>query len=56
MVVLQSGSLTDKARDLLRGTSALLARTVRRALADSMGPEQRAAMSALVPELETAAH
>ncbi|MGV9930527.1 MarR family winged helix-turn-helix transcriptional regulator [Streptomyces olivaceoviridis] len=46
-------ALTDKARDLLRETSALLAGTVRQALADSMGPEQRAAMCSLVPDLET---
>jgi DNA-binding MarR family transcriptional regulator len=46
-------ALTDKARDLLRETSVLLAGTVRQALADSMGPEQRAALCALVPGLET---
>ncbi|WP_223283759.1 hypothetical protein [Streptomyces sp. FBKL.4005] len=39
-------------RDLLRDTSARLAGTVRQALADSMAPEQRAAMCALVPDLE----
>ncbi|MEV5873265.1 MarR family transcriptional regulator [Streptomyces sp. NPDC052101] len=44
-------TLTDKARDLLGETSALLAGTVRQALDDSMGPDQRAAMCALVPEL-----
>lgn len=44
-------ALTDKARELLRETSALLAGTVRQALADSMGTEQRAAMCALVPEV-----
>ncbi|MER6063789.1 MULTISPECIES: winged helix DNA-binding protein [unclassified Streptomyces] len=44
-------ALTDKARDLLNETSALLAGTVRQALADSMGPDQRAAMCALVPDL-----
>ncbi|WP_225827005.1 MarR family winged helix-turn-helix transcriptional regulator [Streptomyces naphthomycinicus] len=44
-------ALTDRARDLLRETSVLLARTVRQALADSMGPDQRAAVSALVPDL-----
>ncbi|MEU9480825.1 MarR family transcriptional regulator [Streptomyces sp. NPDC048191] len=43
-------ALTDKARDLLGETSTLLAGTVRQALADSMGPDQRAAMGALVPE------
>ncbi|MEV6113333.1 MarR family transcriptional regulator [Streptomyces sp. NPDC052109] len=43
-------TLTDKARDLLGETSALLAGTVRQALADSMGPDQRAAMGALVPQ------
>ncbi|MEU8028235.1 MarR family transcriptional regulator [Streptomyces sp. NPDC049099] len=44
-------ALTDKARDLLSESSTLLAGTVRQALADSMGPDQRAAMCALVPEL-----
>ncbi|MFF3917231.1 MarR family winged helix-turn-helix transcriptional regulator [Streptomyces sp. NPDC001852] len=44
-------ALTAKARDLLSETSALLAGTVRQALADSMGPEQQAAMCALVPGL-----
>ncbi|MFF7352795.1 MULTISPECIES: MarR family winged helix-turn-helix transcriptional regulator [Streptomyces] len=43
-------ALTDQARDLLSETSALLAGTVREALADSMGPDQRAAMCALVPQ------
>ncbi|MFC9925854.1 MarR family winged helix-turn-helix transcriptional regulator [Streptomyces sp. NPDC127190] len=47
-------ALTDKARELLRETSVLLARSVREALADSMGPEQRAAMCALVPGFEEA--
>ncbi|MGW0206977.1 MarR family winged helix-turn-helix transcriptional regulator [Streptomyces sp. NPDC003233] len=45
-------TLTDKARDLLNETSTLLAGTVRQALADSMGPDQRAAMCALVPDLD----
>ncbi|MGW4565795.1 MarR family winged helix-turn-helix transcriptional regulator [Streptomyces sp. NPDC004561] len=45
-------ALTEKARELLRETSALLARAVRQALADSMGADQRAAMCALVPDLE----
>ncbi|MET8947143.1 MarR family transcriptional regulator [Streptomyces sp. NPDC004542] len=45
-------ALTDKARERLRETSALLAATVRQALADSMGPDQRAAVSALVPDPE----
>ncbi|QTE01511.1 MarR family winged helix-turn-helix transcriptional regulator [Streptomyces cyanogenus] len=45
-------ALTDKARELLRAASARLAGTVRQALADSMGPEQRAAMCALVPDLD----
>ncbi|MFF8725829.1 MarR family winged helix-turn-helix transcriptional regulator [Streptomyces sp. NPDC015171] len=49
-------ALTDTARELLRETSALLAGTVRQALADSMGPDQRAAMCALVPDLDDAAH
>ncbi|AOR31614.1 MarR family transcriptional regulator [Streptomyces fodineus] len=44
-------ALTDKARELLSETSTLLAGTVRQALADSMGPDQRAAMCALVPDL-----
>ncbi|WBO63241.1 MarR family winged helix-turn-helix transcriptional regulator [Streptomyces camelliae] len=44
-------ALTDKARELLRETSTLLAGTVRQALADSMGTEQRAAMCALVPDV-----
>ncbi|MGW3207579.1 MarR family winged helix-turn-helix transcriptional regulator [Streptomyces sp. NPDC001135] len=44
-------ALTDKARDLLSETSELLAGTVRQALSDSMGADQRAAMRALVPEL-----
>ncbi|MEU6770368.1 MarR family transcriptional regulator [Streptomyces sp. NPDC046759] len=43
-------ALTDKARDLLGETSVLLAGTVRQALEDSMGPQQRAAMWALVPD------
>lgn len=45
-------ALTEKARDRLKETSVLLARTVRQALADSMGADQRAAMCALVPDLE----
>ncbi|KOX02872.1 MarR family transcriptional regulator [Streptomyces sp. NRRL B-3648] len=45
-------ALTEKARELLCAASARLAGTVRRALADSMGPEQRAAMGALVPDLD----
>ncbi|MER6572156.1 MarR family transcriptional regulator [Streptomyces sp. NPDC001093] len=44
-------ALTARARELLSETSALLAGTVRQALADSMGPEQRMAMCALVPDL-----
>ncbi|MFF7370720.1 hypothetical protein [Streptomyces tricolor] len=39
-------------RGLLRDTSARLAGTVRQTLADSTGPEQRAALCALVPDLE----
>ncbi|MER6542183.1 MarR family transcriptional regulator [Streptomyces sp. NPDC001250] len=46
-------ALTDKARELLGETSVLLAGTVRQALANSMGSEQRAAMCALLPDLET---
>ncbi|MGW7258938.1 MarR family winged helix-turn-helix transcriptional regulator [Streptomyces sp. NPDC054834] len=45
-------ALTEKARERLRETSTLLAGTVRQALADSMGTDQRAAMCALVPDLE----
>ncbi|MFJ4521390.1 hypothetical protein ACIP4Y_10645 [Streptomyces sp. NPDC088810] len=37
---------------LPRTASARLAGTVRQALAGSMGPEQRAAMCALVPDLD----
>jgi DNA-binding MarR family transcriptional regulator len=44
-------ALTDKAREQLRETSALLAGAVREALTDSMGAEQRAALCALVPDL-----
>ncbi|MFB7510288.1 MarR family winged helix-turn-helix transcriptional regulator [Streptomyces broussonetiae] len=44
--------LTDRAREQLRETSVLLAGTVRKALADSMGAEQRAALCALVPDLD----
>ncbi|MFE9449715.1 MarR family winged helix-turn-helix transcriptional regulator [Streptomyces sp. NPDC006739] len=44
-------ALTDKARDQLRETSTLLARTVREALADTMGDTQRAALCSLVPDL-----
>ncbi|MEU5593318.1 helix-turn-helix domain-containing protein [Streptomyces sp. NPDC020298] len=45
-------ALTEKARERLRETSVLLAGTVKQALADSMGADQRAAMCALVPDLE----
>ncbi|KUN04801.1 MarR family transcriptional regulator [Streptomyces yokosukanensis] len=45
-------ALTEKARARLGETSGLLAGTVRQALADSMGTEQRAAMGALLPDLE----
>ncbi|WP_432170387.1 MarR family winged helix-turn-helix transcriptional regulator [Streptomyces sp. 1222.5] len=48
-------ALTEKARDRLRETSSLLAGTVRQALSDSVGPDQRAAMCALVPDLEQGA-
>ncbi|GHE01633.1 MarR family winged helix-turn-helix transcriptional regulator [Streptomyces alanosinicus] len=44
-------AVTDKARALLSETSVLLAGTVRQALADSMGAEQRAALRALLPDL-----
>jgi DNA-binding MarR family transcriptional regulator len=43
-------TLTEKARQLLRETSGALAETVRRAMTDYMGPEQRSAMGTLVPE------
>jgi DNA-binding MarR family transcriptional regulator len=49
-------ALTQKARERLRETSALLAGTVRQALADSMGAEQRAAVRALVPALGEEPH
>ncbi|WP_371129780.1 hypothetical protein [Streptomyces sp. 2231.1] len=48
-------ALTERARDRLRETSSLLAGTVRQALSDSVGPDQRAAMCALVPDLEQGA-
>ncbi|MFJ9815402.1 MarR family winged helix-turn-helix transcriptional regulator [Streptomyces sp. NPDC101151] len=44
-------ALTDKARRLLREASGILAETVREALARFVGPEQREALSALVPDL-----
>ncbi|ANP50085.1 DNA-binding MarR family transcriptional regulator [Streptomyces griseochromogenes] len=44
-------ALTDKARRLLREASDTLADTVREALSRFVGPEQREALSALVPEL-----
>ncbi|MFD5792789.1 MarR family winged helix-turn-helix transcriptional regulator [Streptomyces diastatochromogenes] len=44
-------ALTDKARRLLREASDTLAETVREALARFVGPEQREALGALVPDL-----
>jgi DNA-binding MarR family transcriptional regulator len=44
-------ALTEKARGLLEGASDALASTVARALAHVMGPDQRDAMSGLVPQL-----
>ncbi|MES4887359.1 MarR family transcriptional regulator [Streptomyces sp. NPDC096012] len=43
-------ALTGTARELLRETSALLAGTVRQALAEAMGTDQLAAVRALVPD------
>ncbi|WP_406006280.1 MarR family transcriptional regulator [Streptomyces sp. NBC_00637] len=43
-------ALTEKARGMLRETSAVLAETVRGALAHVMGPEQCAAMRGLIPK------
>ncbi|GAA2380398.1 MarR family transcriptional regulator [Streptomyces coeruleofuscus] len=44
-------ALTDKARRLLTEASGPLAETVTRSLARIMGPDQREALSALVPDL-----
>ncbi|MET9081748.1 MarR family winged helix-turn-helix transcriptional regulator [Streptomyces sp. NPDC090075] len=49
-------ALTDKARGLLRDTSATLAETVGQAVAHVIGPEQRQALCALVPELADDTH
>ncbi|MEU9993185.1 MarR family transcriptional regulator [Streptomyces sp. NPDC048045] len=43
-------ALTDKARRLLQEASGVLADTVREALSRFVGPEQREALSALVPD------
>jgi DNA-binding MarR family transcriptional regulator len=43
-------ALTGTARELLRETSALLAGTVRQALAEAIGTDQLAAVRALVPD------
>jgi DNA-binding MarR family transcriptional regulator len=43
-------ALTDKARRLLQEASATLAETVTAALDQVMGPEQRAALSGLLPD------
>ncbi|MDQ0598330.1 DNA-binding MarR family transcriptional regulator [Streptomyces canus] len=42
--------LTEKARGLLKDASGVLAQTVKEALARIMGPTQRQAMGALVPD------
>ncbi|MER5531689.1 MarR family transcriptional regulator [Streptomyces sp. NPDC002677] len=44
-------ALTDKARGLLKDASATLAETVGQAFAHVIGPEQREALCALMPEL-----
>jgi DNA-binding MarR family transcriptional regulator len=44
-------ALTEKGRGRLREASARLSETVSRALAETIGPTQRAALSALVPDL-----
>ncbi|GGJ23151.1 MarR family winged helix-turn-helix transcriptional regulator [Streptomyces brasiliensis] len=44
-------SLTEKARQLLREASAQLASAVKEALAEFVGPEQRKAVSGLLPGL-----
>ncbi|MFF5016161.1 MarR family winged helix-turn-helix transcriptional regulator [Streptomyces sp. NPDC001165] len=44
-------ALTDKARRLLREASGVLAETVREALSQFVGAEQREALCALVPDL-----
>ncbi|WP_435208681.1 MarR family winged helix-turn-helix transcriptional regulator [Streptomyces sp. bgisy034] len=43
-------ALTEKARGLLKETSAVLAETVKEALTRFMGPTQRQAMCALMPD------
>ncbi|MEU0411543.1 winged helix DNA-binding protein [Streptomyces griseorubiginosus] len=44
-------ALTEKARNLLEDASGTLAETVKAALARFMGPDQRGALCALMPEL-----
>ncbi|MFC8244148.1 MarR family winged helix-turn-helix transcriptional regulator [Streptomyces chartreusis] len=44
-------ALTEKARSLLKEASAALAETVKEALTRFMGPSQREAMCALMPDL-----
>ena len=44
-------ALTEKARNLLEDASGTLAETVKAALARFMGPDQREALCALMPEL-----
>ncbi|MEU3986207.1 winged helix DNA-binding protein [Streptomyces sp. NPDC026672] len=44
-------TLTDKARELLREASSMLARAVKEALAEFMGPVQRQAVVGLLPGL-----
>ncbi|MFI9167912.1 MarR family winged helix-turn-helix transcriptional regulator [Streptomyces lincolnensis] len=48
-------ALTDKARQQLKEGSEVLAATVKQAIARFMGPEQRAAMCALMPEVASEA-
>ncbi|MFE7444123.1 MarR family winged helix-turn-helix transcriptional regulator [Streptomyces chartreusis] len=43
-------ALTEKARNLLKDASAVLAETVKEALTRFMGPSQREAMCALMPD------
>ena len=44
-------ALTEKARDLIEDASGTLAETVKAALARFMGPDQREALCALMPDL-----
>ncbi|MER5513354.1 MULTISPECIES: MarR family transcriptional regulator [unclassified Streptomyces] len=49
-------ALTDKARSLLKDASATLAETVGQAFAHVIGPEQREALRALMPDLADDTH